>query len=298
MLNFQVLQPNDWSLLAPFFSSQDSRLCDDSMGAVFLWRKFFHTRYAIEENCAFLQVDYLDGQSAFSYPYGSNLSQALDILERHVREKGEALRFCNVPTEGLSHLRDRYPTLQAHADRDWYDYLYTAEDLINFPGKRFHGQKNHLNRFRKSYPRWRWEEITPLNAGQVKEFFLSLVAERTEAPSPMLAAETASILEYLDAPSDLPLLGGLLAEDEQILAFSLGSRIRDTLFVHIEKARTDCPGVYPAMVQAFAAHYATDGIGFINREEDLGSPGLRTAKLSYHPVSLLEKYLVSIPDFL
>ncbi|MFR9194310.1 MAG: phosphatidylglycerol lysyltransferase domain-containing protein, partial [Ruminococcus sp.] len=84
--------------------------------------------------------------------------------------------------------------------------------------------------------------------------------------------------------------GGLLRVDGELAAFSIGEPICSNTFgVHIEKADTRFHGAYPAMAQAFAAHFAMD-YTYLNREEDLGIPGLRKSKLSYYPELLLEKW--------
>ncbi len=50
------------------------------------------------------------------------------------------------------------------------------------------------------------------------------------------------------------------------------------------------------LVAQFAQRFARDGVEFINREDDTGDPGLRTSKLSYHPIGLLEKYTVTVEE--
>jgi hypothetical protein len=62
----------------------------------------------------------------------------------------------------------------------------------------------------------------------------------------------------------------------------------DVLF---EKADVSIDGAYPMINNQFAIH-EFEGFKLINREEDLGIEGLRTAKLSYNPVQLTEKYIL------
>ena len=64
--------------------------------------------------------------------------------------------------------------------------------------------------------------------------------------------------------------------------------------VHFEKAYGDVQGAYPAINQLFVQREMKDFL-LVNREEDTGSEGLRKAKLSYHPVSLLELMNLEIP---
>ena len=47
-------------------------------------------------------------------------------------------------------------------------------------------------------------------------------------------------------------------------------------------------GAYAIINQQFLVHEA-DGLKYVNREDDVGEPGLRKAKLSYHPEFLVEK---------
>jgi hypothetical protein len=81
-----------------------------------------------------------------------------------------------------------------------------------------------------------------------------------------------------------------------VVGFSLGEIIGDTLYVHIEKADRGCKGAYQMLVNQFAAAQRQEQLLYINREEDMGDPGLRASKQSYHPVALLKKFVVRVDN--
>lgn len=76
------------------------------------------------------------------------------------------------------------------------------------------------------------------------------------------------------------------------MAFTFGSPINHNTFgVHVEKADVNFQGAFTIINQEFASRIPEQYM-YVNREEDLGLPGLRQAKLSYNPVILLEKNVV------
>ena len=78
------------------------------------------------------------------------------------------------------------------------------------------------------------------------------------------------------------------------MAFTMGEPLNEsTYLVHVEKAFYDIQGAYPMINQQFVQH-ACAGYSLVNREEDAGEEGLRKAKLSYQPVSLVEKYSATL----
>ena len=57
----------------------------------------------------------------------------------------------------------------------------------------------------------------------------------------------------------------------------------------VEKADYNYDGAYQMINKSFA-EFVSDKVKYLNREDDMGLPGLRKAKLSYYPVMLIEKY--------
>ena len=92
----------------------------------------------------------------------------------------------------------------------------------------------------------------------------------------------------------LGMTGGSIFVDGRMVAFTYGSAVTiDTLDVCVEKADRHVEGAFAIINQQFAEHLPEQYI-YLNREEDMGIPGLRQAKLSYHPEILLTYNVVHI----
>ncbi len=174
-----------------------------------------------------------------------------------------------------------------------FDYLYSAEDLTELRGKKFSGQRNHVSQFMRNCEDWCFKDIHDVNIADVISFFVSGY-HAAENPSEFEKEENDEVLEVLNNLDQYAMLGGVLHADGEIVGFSLGEIQNDTLFTHIEKADRNCKGAYPMLVNQFSKYFAGENIKYINREEDMGDIGLRTSKMSYHPVAKLKKYIVEI----
>jgi hypothetical protein len=101
---------------------------------------------------------------------------------------------------------------------------------------------------------------------------------------------TAEALELADL---LGLEGVVVLLEGRVAAFALGEQLnRNTAVCHFEKADPFMEGVSQLVNREFSMSLPLS-CTYINREQDLGEAGLRQAKISYHPVSLLKKFRVS-----
>ena len=179
-------------------------------------------------------------------------------------------------------------------DRDNFDYVYNMEDLRTLKGKRLHGKRNHINQFLSRYT-YKYITLTP----DMLPDCMAIYEEWLEGKDPEeygVLGEKEAIRIGLSYMKELGLVGGGIMVEGKLGAFSLGERLDDEMAViHIEKADTNIPGLYPLINREFISHSWAD-MKYINREEDMGLDGLRKAKLSYSPEYLLEKFKAELPE--
>jgi hypothetical protein len=85
--------------------------------------------------------------------------------------------------------------------------------------------------------------------------------------------------------------GILISVEGRPVAFSIYEAINPaTVAIHFERALRSYKGLYQVVNWEAAKVIEAQGFEFINREEDLGDPGLRDAKLSYHPIEVVPAY--------
>jgi hypothetical protein len=187
------------------------------------------------------------------------------------------------------------PEFQVSPAREHFDYLYATADLIQLAGRRFHDKRNHVNAFRRAH-RFRYEPLEERHLPACRELAEAWCRLRRCEEDLSLAGEWEAVREALAHFPDLRLSGGVILLEGRVVAFTLGELLnRDTVVIHIEKADPELKGAYAVINQQFLEH-AWAQVPFVNREQDLGEPGLRTAKLSYNPVRLVEKFQVKLME--
>lgn len=295
MIKFEPITADSILKTAKYFNYKISRTSDYTIGAMYMWRDFYDTGFSIYDDMIVFKVKFL-GKSSFTYPVGpGSIEKVMDAIKEYCLANNQPLWFCTTPEEALPVLVDQFHgRIPCHPSRDWADYLYNAEDLAKMAGRRFSGQRNHINKFIKTYPDYRYQKITPENLGRVVEFLRDYQKNHGKS-TPLAKEEFKRALELMPLMHKFNLSGGFIEVNDQIIAMAVGEIVNDTLYVHIEKANRDYPGSYQMIVREYASHTITKDVLYINREEDVGDEGLRTSKLSYHPVKLLDKYCVEIP---
>ena len=297
MIPFKDVTLADRDTITSFTMKSDRRNCDLSFSNLCSWRFLYDTQFAVVDN--FLVFKFWAGeQLAYMMPVGTgDLKAVLWELIEDARKENQHFCMLGVCSNMRADLEAILPgQFTFTEDRDYADYIYLRSDLSTLKGKKFQAKRNHINRFRNTYPDY---EYTPITPDRIQEC-LDLEAEWCKVnhcdQQEGTGNERRALIYALHNFDALGLTGGILHVNSKIVAFTFGMPINhETFGVHVEKADTSIEGAY-AMINYEFANRIPEQYIYINREEDLGIEGLRKAKLSYQPATILEKYMACLKE--
>lgn len=282
-----TLADREWVTNA--FMSRQTDCCEYCFGNIYMWSEIYDNKIA-NDNGIFVSADFTD-EPIFCYPVGKGDKKAVIMhLIEYAGALNAPLTFYGMTDSNREELEALFPDKFSITEtRDYFDYVYRTEDLATLAGRKYHSKKNHASYFENSF-NWKYEPISKDNIEKcvmLNEHWEKL--NRQKNPEE-ISDEHRAIKKALESYFELGLEGGILTIEDEIVAFTFGERLNDTTFcTHVEKAYGDIRGAYQ-MINRELARQLLGKYEFINREDDTGSEGLRTAKLSYHPYRLVAKY--------
>ena len=280
------------------------RNCNYTFANLVGWQFWYYTEVCVLENAVVLRYTF-NGQRAYMVCTSEELS--LQLIEALFDDSDGDLTLIGLEDSQVAQLSTiKVPlalwrgvrgeaspfSISVEPVRDQYDYIYRRTDLATLHGRHLDAKRNHINRFRAEHPDFEYRPLAP-------EFFdecrrLTEIWQEEKDASDTIDVEK-HVMETIFSNWDaLGMTGGSIFVDGRMVAFTYGSAVTtDTLDVCVEKADRHVEGAFAIINQQFAEHLPEQYI-YLNREEDMGIPGLRQAKLSYHPEILLTYNVVHI----
>ncbi|MDN7013076.1 DUF2156 domain-containing protein [Methanoculleus sp. FWC-SCC3] len=295
LADFKPVSLDDRDLFSRHYRQFPQVHSDNTFANMVCWNHYADYRYVEVEDSIVLSST-IDGLTAFRMPIGPRNPDLLeDVIDLALREGGEIpLRVLDPANEEW--LREAYPDLPLHENRDFFDYIYRTEDLAELAGKDYATIRRQVNRFGRDYA-YTIEKITEENIDEVWEFLVVWCEWRDCDSEPILTHEKDAILFAVNNFFDIGLEGWIVRLSGTIGAISVVGQVNASMaVVHFEKALPETyRNIYKVITTETAAGLR-DRYRFVNRECDMGVAGLRESKTRYHPAYMVEVHSATRRD--
>ncbi len=258
-------------------------------------------------------ADFLNGDSEFSVSTaqepgeddGANccLANVVRALRDECFAHHQPFSIINLSQPGIDFLKRAFPGEFEFSGpmTERYDYICLREKIIALEGKEMRPKRQHLYQFPRFYPNHEYRPLEPSLFPECMQL-LQQWSDNAEAIGHLQGAdskvmERESISQVFDNWERFGAIGGALYVDGKMVAFTYGVPINvNTFDLCVEKGDINYKGVYTVVRHNFMQQIP-EQYTYINLEEDLGLPGLRRAKSSYHPAYQIQKdRAVSYPE--
>jgi len=292
---FVPLELKDQEVFQTFFSAYRPEISELTFTNLFIWRSHYKFQWSIYRDwLVIISVEGEYGTFAIE-PIGPSPRYEITrlVLEWMRDEK-------NVKNSRIERADNRIVEevrgingISVEPTRDHFDYVYLRDDLVKLGGNRYRSKRNHINQLVRAYS-YRYEQLAPDHINDCIAVQEKWCLQRRCEDDMDLLGEWDAVKEILRCYMNLNVQGAVITIENKVVAFTIGQMLNEnTAVIHIEKADPEIPGLYPVINQQFCENN-WQGVRYINREQDLGIPGLREAKLSYYPDHMVNKFRITL----
>ncbi len=299
VVNWNRISPPDYSVYEKYYSRMTSRITDIVFNCRFAWDIMYHFVWSVIEDC-FVQISFGSGHADpfMMMPLGSlnkeKLEKIICAVYPEFKKRNIEMIIYGIGEEYVELFESiSIPHEPVFYNDDFSDYLYDASALRDLAGRKYSKKRNHLHNFEKNFPDYRYETLTEKHFEGCLELVRKWEKEKGVDIENPEESDYLMIRNLLAHWHKLNARGGVIIIDGRIAAFSIGSMEKDTAYIHFEKADISYDGIYAAINKLIQQHEFPEAV-YVNREEDMGIPGLRASKESYFPVSKVRKYKMRI----
>jgi len=296
------IELKDRKFIEDHFNKFPQEISEFSFTNLFVWSEYYNFLFLeYKGHLLIYSHEYLkkwkrslsgrDGTIFFLPPIGPNPVKIIMEIFKDLKN----VEFHRVPEPLITNIREASDfeafNIEILEDRNNWDYVYQKKALINLPGNKFRQKRRWLNKFLEQYN----YEFHVLTEGLVEKT-LQLQIEWCDVnecqSNEDLIEEQKAIKRALENYSNLGFSGGMISVDGKCIAYTLGEMLnKETLVIHIEKAHIEYEGSYQAINHFFLKEFGKNA-EFVNREQDMGIPGLRRAKEAYKPITMIKKNII------
>lgn len=283
---------NHHQTLGEFLKKHPQPLSGYTMAPLTAWSMSYHYEWGLAES------DTLFISCTPDFGSRRQLMQPIGLLSPAMQKRlmddaaalPYSLRIVNVSDRFVKANPELLEVFSLREDRSFSNYLYRTDALARLRGRKYSKKRNLLSQASSLYA-WTCRTLTPDWTGACFEVLDAIQREEQPVIAGMLAREIDALKYTLTHFKELDQQGLLILVENVPVAFSIFEAISPTtVAVHFERALRSFKGMYQVINLETARIVAEQGYEFVNREEDLGDPGLRDAKSSYHPVRIIPSY--------
>jgi uncharacterized protein len=286
--DLKVVDLDDMKVFKEHYSKFHPQHSDYLHGIMYTWRDYMTYSFT-KMNDSIILLGEHDKSHYIRPPIGPHDEEVFqEVIDLSIREGWNPI-ISMIGKETADWMQKEFPQFEYRSQREYFDYIYMTSNLADLPGKDYLKVRNYLNNFRKNNDHT-VEAISRENIDEAKDFLIRWCEQKGCKDDPFLIQERQATFYALDDLFELGLEGIIIRVNGQVEAFSIFEEMRpDMAVVHYEKANFDMVGLYQA-INNETAKFLSDRYKFIDRESDMGVPGLRRAKEKYRPHHMLEIY--------